>query len=199
MERRWLGSADKTAESGPGWTARIRGDLTAVCKIFRWDVWTCGVARRARLRQRRHGLPFPASQLKRRLFAVEKSLAESPGRIPKTPRCRAESLCIDRRRKRWSVNKSAVEISKPQAKFFSVARQHSACSQTPWNHIPPAAPRLVNGPALLLAHLQFLSLPLLASLEAGKQRRRGGLCVFVLMTNGVGQFKNISHCSNGSW
>lgn len=32
-----LGWADKTVESGPGWTARIRGDLTAVCKIFRWD------------------------------------------------------------------------------------------------------------------------------------------------------------------
>lgn len=64
MERRWLGWADKTVESGPGWTARIRGDLTSVCKIFRWtDVWR-GQERKAASTGTRP--PFPAGQLKRR-------------------------------------------------------------------------------------------------------------------------------------
>lgn len=35
MERRWVGLGDKLAESGPGWTGRIRRVLKSVGKTFR--------------------------------------------------------------------------------------------------------------------------------------------------------------------
>lgn len=104
-----LGWADKTVESGPGWTARIRGDLTSVCKIFRWtDVW----------RGRESKAASSSQPIEAQIICGGKSLAKSPARVPKTSRRRVESLCSERRRKRWSVKKSAVEISKPQAKFL---------------------------------------------------------------------------------
>lgn len=99
-----LGWADKTVESGPGWTARIRGDLTSACKIFRWtDVWRGQESKAASTATRP---PFPASQLKRFFL------------WPKVP-------VGSQRRRAAAWNKSAVEISKPQAKFL-VSRDNTA-------------------------------------------------------------------------
>lgn len=165
MERRWLGSADK---SGPAWTGRIRGDLRSVCKIFRWtDVWRGQEGGRRGPATRR---PVPASQRRPGCFWQDKSsLAESPGRIPKT-----------RRR----VRKQEGKMEHEEVLLSCVS---SVVSLTVlWHHIPPAARRLVKGHTRLLVHLQLFSLPLYASLQAGKEQHCGGLVrLFFWLTGSV--------------
>lgn len=170
MERRWLGSADK---SGPAWTGRIREDLRSLCKIFRWtDVW--------RGQEKRGLRPQPVQ--KNALVVCIVSWPNVPVMSPKMRRHSASKAGG----KDGARRSPAMEMHKPQAKFYCCV------SVQPFSlKLPEITFRLLHrgsleGRALLLVHLQFFSLPLYASLEAGKQQRCGGLArLFFWLTGSV--------------
>lgn len=176
MERRWLGSADK---SGPVWTGRIRGDLRSVCKIFRWaDVWRG---------QERAAAPTAVSRQSKTLS----SKSDVFGQRSRSPPEDVASLCTESR----SEKKSATEAKQTQTKFrcsvpvqpflANSLKSHSACCTEPrWR------PSAAVGPFAI-----FLP-PTLCIARSWKTAALWRTGAFVLLTNGVAQIRNTSHSSN---